>query len=387
MRSGAENAAFALNGCTLSGATVTVILYYNLSDPQFFSNPAYQSLGQHIGNDHHVMDPNHFQPWGVAPVPPNMAPVLPVAPTQSTFSLQPPTLTLPNYNLGSGFGSMFQSFLGGAQPFQSVQPVVQPSQQAAVPPPGPHQPSSSQASDTLSQYTVPWVQPATPAGEEDQPQCSICLCDLEDNSSYSADSSYAPVLSLNSCVHSFHSACLTALISNSPSPFLQCPTCKKVYGIRTGTRPSTGSMSHRLLQSSLPGHTDCGTIELHFQFTPGIQGPEHPSPGHYYTPVGFPRTAFLPDNQEGQQALHGLYLAWEQRLLFTVGRSITTGQDNCVTWNDIHLKTKVTGGEHSYPDDQYLGNLAQDLAGFGITEAEISTHMGRHPHLRDKGRM
>ena len=41
-------------------------------------------------------------------------------------------------------------------------------------------------------------------------------------------------------------------------------------------------------------------------------------------------------------ALHGIYLAWRQRLMFTVGRSITTGQDNCVTWNDIHMKTSVS---------------------------------------------
>ena len=41
-------------------------------------------------------------------------------------------------------------------------------------------------------------------------------------------------------------------------------------------------------------------------------------------------------------ALHGVYLAWAQRLMFTVGRSITTGQDNCVTWNDIHMKTNVS---------------------------------------------
>merc|ERR1719186_1928076 len=279
------------------------------------------------------MDPNHFQPWGS-----------PVAQTQaqSTFSLQPPTLTLPNYNLGPGFGSLLQSvglgsYLGGGA--QNSQPAAQP--------PAHPQPSSSTAgngipSDLLSQYTVPWSQPGIPPGSDhDQPQCAICLCELTDNSSYSSDSSYAPVLTLNSCHHSFHSACLTALMSNSPTAFLQCPTCKKMYGIRTGTRPTTGTMNHRRSSRTLPGHTGCGTIELHFMFTPGIQGPEHPSPGHYYTPVGFPRTAFLPDNRDGLAALHGLYLA----------------------------------GEHSYPDDQYLVNLAQDLAGFGVTEAEISGHM------------
>eukprot|EP00090_Calanus_glacialis_P027044 TRINITY_DN42554_c0_g1_i1.p1 TRINITY_DN42554_c0_g1~~TRINITY_DN42554_c0_g1_i1.p1 ORF type:complete len:423 (-),score=111.40 TRINITY_DN42554_c0_g1_i1:159-1427(-) len=373
MRSGAENSSFALSGATIGGNPVTVTPYFNMSDPQFYSNPVYQRLGQYIGQDQHVMDPNTFQPWGAASVAPMVAqPHQPV--------IRPPTLTLPNYNLGPGFGSMFQalgSFVGGgAGPSQPV-----------VPPPVQPTPSASNGvpTDILSQYTTPWAAPPTHLA--DQPQCSICLSDLSDTSSYDTDSTLAPVLSLSHCKHAFHSACLTALMSNSPSPFLQCPTCKKVYGIRTGTRPTTGTMTHRLMRSSVPGHGDCGTIELHFMFSPGIQGPEHPHPGHYYTPVGFPRTAFLPDNNEGLKALHGLYLAWEQRLLFTVGRSITTGQDNCVTWNDIHLKTKTSGGEHSYPDDQYLTNLGQDLAGFGITEAEISSHMGTHTGLRQNGRL
>ena len=47
------------------------------------------------------------------------------------------------------------------------------------------------------------------------------------------------------------------------------------------------------------------------------------------------------DTTEGELALHGIYLAWTQRLMFTVGQSITTGRDNCITWNDLHMKTNV----------------------------------------------
>ena len=36
--------------------------------------------------------------------------------------------------------------------------------------------------------------------------------------------------------------------------------------------------------------------------------------------------------------------AFDARLTFTVGRSVTSGQDNIVTWNDIHHKTNMTGG-------------------------------------------
>ncbi len=35
-------------------------------------------------------------------------------------------------------------------------------------------------------------------------------------------------------------------------------------------------------------------------------------------------------------------------------------QDDCVTWNDIHLKTEKMGGTtHGYPDPLHLPNLLQ----------------------------
>merc|ERR1719317_334495 len=167
MRSGAENAAFAMSGVSLGGSTVAVTLYHTQSDPQFLTNPAYQGLGQYIGQDHHVMDPNTFKPWGAQTMPyPHQTPIL-----------RPPTLNLPNYSLGPGFGaSLFQamgSFVGSAQP--------------AVTNPGTsHQPhdggggggagagsGGSSHQDILAKYTTPWVPPTSQQG--DPPQCSICL--------------------------------------------------------------------------------------------------------------------------------------------------------------------------------------------------------------------
>merc|ERR1719347_1050551 len=49
MRSGAENAAFAMSGINLGGFNVHVSLYHTQTDPQFLNNPAYQGLGQYIG--------------------------------------------------------------------------------------------------------------------------------------------------------------------------------------------------------------------------------------------------------------------------------------------------------------------------------------------------
>lgn len=245
--------------------------------------------------------------------------------------------------------------------------------------PAPSTPPSSSSSGApapttmLDEHTVTW----RPEEHQGEPrQCNICLCDMEQGS---------PCRSLAQCLHTFHTACLEAMMAASPSPFLQCPTCKKVHGVRTGTRPLTGQMSHRLLRDCLPGHEGSGTIEIHFHFQPGVQGPEHPQPGVPYSARNFPRVAYLPDSCQGERALHGVYLAWSQRLMFTVGRSITTQRDNCVTWNDIHMKTNISSSEHGYPDPQYLGNLAQDLAGFGITEAQIAQHMASHPDLRTRG--
>jgi len=55
-------------------------------------------------------------------------------------------------------------------------------------------------------------------------------------------------------------------------------------------------------------------------------GPEHPNPGQPYN--GTQRTAYLPDNDIGREVLELLQIAWERKLLFTIGRSVTTGKDN-----------------------------------------------------------
>merc|ERR1719334_1101629 len=88
MRSGAENAAFAMSGINLGGSKVNVSLCHTQSDPQFLTNPAYQGLGQYIGQDHHVMDPSTFRPWGASQT---QSPIL--------------TPTTPNYYSGPGIGS------------------------------------------------------------------------------------------------------------------------------------------------------------------------------------------------------------------------------------------------------------------------------------------
>jgi deltex-like protein len=60
--------------------------------------------------------------------------------------------------------------------------------------------------------------------------------------------------------------------------------------------------------------------------------------------------------------------AFERKLTFTVGRSVTTGLDNQVVWNGIHHKTSTSGGSSSfgYPDPTYLTRVKEELACKGI---------------------
>ena len=39
-----------------------------------------------------------------------------------------------------------------------------------------------------------------------------------------------------------------------------------------------------------------------------------------------------------------LQKAWEARMIFTVGTSVTTGMSDCVVWNNIHHKTSSSLG-------------------------------------------
>ena len=110
-----------------------------------------------------------------------------------------------------------------------------------------------------------------------------------------------------------------------------------------------------------------------------------------YDCPAFPRIAYLPDNPKGQKVLRLLRKAFNQRLIFTIGRSVTSGKlkfgancefscnvcccistkgrDNVVTWNDIHHKTDLlAGGEHGYPDPNYLDDVIDDLAQHGVVE-------------------
>uniref|UniRef100_A0A3B4GYH8 E3 ubiquitin-protein ligase n=1 Tax=Pundamilia nyererei TaxID=303518 RepID=A0A3B4GYH8_9CICH len=187
------------------------------------------------------------------------------------------------------------------------------------------------------------------AGDQSDERCPICLDKFKNKRQ------------LN-CKHEFCKDCLKqAEKANGPI----CPICRVVFGKIVGDQPD-GTMSHQILTFPLPGYSDCGTIMISYEIQSGTQTAKHPNPGqHYY---GIRRTAYLPNNKEGNEVLRLLKKAFDQRLIFTIGTSRTTGMDGQVTWNDIHHKTSMSGGAESfgYPDPEYLSRVKEELKAKGI---------------------
>ncbi|XP_051514782.1 probable E3 ubiquitin-protein ligase DTX2 isoform X1 [Myxocyprinus asiaticus] len=205
--------------------------------------------------------------------------------------------------------------------------------------------------------------------------CIICMERLACPSGYEVPAECSQSLQPNTvgrlmqCGHTFHMLCMLAMYNNGTKDgSLQCPSCKTIYGEKTGTQPK-GKMEIYSIPQSLPGHLDCGTIQIIYNIPPGIQGPEHPNPGQPYTCRGFPRFCFLPDNDKGRKVLELLKVAWTRRLIFTVGTSSTTGEPDTVIWNEIHHKTEMMSNVsgHGYPDPNYLDNVLSELASQGVT--------------------
>ncbi|XP_053938807.1 E3 ubiquitin-protein ligase DTX1 [Cuculus canorus] len=208
--------------------------------------------------------------------------------------------------------------------------------------------------------------------------CTICMERLVTSSGYEGVLSHRGIKpelvgKLGKCGHMYHLLCLLAMYNNgNKDGSLQCPTCKAIYGEKTGTQPP-GKMEFHLIPHSLPGYSDSKTIRIVYDIPTGIQGPEHPNPGKKFTARGFPRHCYLPDNEKGRKVLKLLIVAWDRRLIFTIGTSNTTGESDTVVWNEIHHKTEfgsnLTG--HGYPDPNYLDNVLAELLAQGVSEANL----------------
>lgn len=198
---------------------------------------------------------------------------------------------------------------------------------------------------------------ATPGGapHTEEEGCSICL------------DSFNNKTVLPKCSHEFCKECIEQQFKYKPS----CPICGAVYGTITGNQPPGNITIKRINSGHLPGYEQFGIIAVSYSFPDGTQTEEHPHPGVNFG--GTSRTGYFPDCPEGVKVVRLLKVAFDRRLVFTVGRSRTTGADNVVTWNDVHHKTTFTGGAQNfgYPDATYLVRVTEELAAKGVTEADL----------------
>ncbi|XP_033764133.1 uncharacterized protein LOC117345222 [Pecten maximus] len=175
-----------------------------------------------------------------------------------------------------------------------------------------------------------------------------------------------------SCGHVFCTECIDQQFKYKPA----CPQCGAVHGKITGDQPP-GTMTLNTTKSCgrhsyLPGYSGYGIINITYDFPSGKQGTDHPTPGNLYQ--GIMRPAYLPDNEKGRLVAKLLKIAFDRKLVFTIGRSRTTGHDGVVTWNDIHHKTRKDGGSQAfgYPDPTYLDRVLDELKAKGVTEESLN---------------
>ena len=203
---------------------------------------------------------------------------------------------------------------------------------------------------------------------KEKEKCAICLCefydDIIDNFENQSDdisclytSGFNAVL-LEKCMdHFFHIECINNLLGEKES--FKCPVCSKIYGILMGDMPP-GQFRAYIINDRCSGY-NCNTIVINYNI--------HSGSGY----SGTSRTSYLPNNPEGREVLALLKVAFDRRLTFTVGTSVTTGRKNTVVWNGIHHKTSLFGGPtaYGYPDENYFNRVKEELAAKGVTKESV----------------
>ena len=188
-------------------------------------------------------------------------------------------------------------------------------------------------------------QPAQNVTEKDPPaekqvECTICFSEYPQESRL--------WITLN-CGHKLCQSCHSHILqdrvtmSGTRSSFCKCPFCAVVDGMEIGTCPD-GTMNtvHR-------GNWILVTYTFRQQ------------------PHFFVRTTCFPNTRQGRRVIDLMTVAFDRRLVFSIGTSLSTGITNTVVWN-IHHKTSTTGGaaNHGYPDDGYLDRVTMELRERGV---------------------
>lgn len=190
-------------------------------------------------------------------------------------------------------------------------------------------------------------------------QCSICLETINDGQAVAT-------CHCDAGTHGFHRHCLQPWLARAR----KCPCCQKTVGIYQGTQPLEAGdyMAIESWNHKLAGYT-CPTIAIRYNIRDGTQGEHMPNPGAPYK--GTIRHAFLPFNSEGIETLRLLRLAWDNKCIFKVGTSLTSGEENVVCWGIVPHKTDSNPDEQAavqfgFPDDNYFERVKYACNNLGI---------------------
>jgi deltex-like protein len=127
-----------------------------------------------------------------------------------------------------------------------------------------------------------------------------------------------------------------------------------------------GTMTAKLSKNfRCSGYEKFETIVITYNIPSGVQN------GIKFS--GTSRVCYLPNNKEGIEILGLLKTAFDRKLTFTIGTSVTTGLKNTVVWNGIHHKTRINGGatNYGYPDKTYFSRVKEELASKGVVKDNI----------------
>ena len=207
---------------------------------------------------------------------------------------------------------------------------------------------------------------------KEKEKCSICQFDIYEDeiNSYETNPENQNfeylfnmpfnIILLSKCTdHFFHIECLNSLIGEKNN--FKCPNCSKIYGILIGDMPNGTMTISKNKNLHCSGYENVETIVINYNFPNGSN----------YT--GTSRRSFLPNTKEGREVLALLKIAFDRKLTFTVGTSVTTGKKNTVVWNGIHHKTNISGGptNFGYPDNSYFNRVKEELASKGVCQDNI----------------
>lgn len=178
--------------------------------------------------------------------------------------------------------------------------------------------------------------------------CPICCSEFD---SYDRSPSSWQVLQ---CTHKLCVKCYKTMLTTRSTmsgvehTFIKCPFCQGISGTEIGTCPDM-HMNVSIQSNSCESYESTSTLCIH------------------YMSSSFKRTAYLPNNADGNEILGLLRIAFDRRLCFSVGTSATTGRENVIVWN-IHHKTSQSGGvsHYGYPDPGYIDRVKWELKSFGI---------------------